>query len=84
MKKTTLIIGVQISSFSTQSEEVQKVFTEYGCSIRTRVGLHNVADGLCSLTALILLEFIGTPQLADEMIAKLTAIQGVTVKTMSF
>ena len=84
MKNSTLIIGVQISCFSKQAEEVQRIFTDYGCSIRTRVGLHNVADGLCSLTAVILIEFIGTQQTAEEMIAKLTAIDGVVVKTMTF
>ncbi|HBT78182.1 MAG TPA: hypothetical protein DEB39_14955 [Planctomycetaceae bacterium] len=79
-----LILGVNVGSFAKNSGEVQKVFSEYGCSIRTRLGLHEATEGACDPKGLILLEFVGGKQKADEMIAKLTAIQGIDVKTMSF
>lgn len=67
----TLIIGINVPSFAKNSCEIQKVFTEYGCSIRTRIGLHDVAEGLCSPSGIILVEFISGETSADEMIAKL-------------
>ncbi len=71
MAESHLILGVHVPSFAKCSGEIQKVFTEYGCSIRTRLGLHDVADGVCSPHGLILVEFISGTKMADEMIEKL-------------
>jgi len=80
-----LIIGVHVTSFAKNSGEIQKVFTEYGCNIRTRLGLHNVAENICSPEGLILIEFIGGEQLADEMIGKLMKTNpGLEIKKMAF
>ncbi len=84
MKNSTLIIGIHVQSVATQSAEVQKVLTEFGCSIRTRVGLHQVEGGACELSGLILIEFAGSVEESEKMIAKLSACPGVTVKTMAF
>lgn len=82
--KSHLILGVHVKSFSKDSGNVQKVFSEYGCAIRTRLGLHDVAEDVCSPQGLILVEFIGGAQKADEMTAKLAAIPGIEVKRMTF
>lgn len=58
MAQAPLILGINVPSFAKNSGEIQKVFTEYGCSIRTRIGLHDVAEGLCSPNGVILVEFI--------------------------
>lgn len=84
MKNEQVILGVNVTSFAKNSGEVQKVFTEYGCDIRTRLGLHDVAEGVCSPYALILVEFIGGEAKADEMTKKLTALEGIEVKKMVF
>ncbi len=79
-----IILGVNVTSFAKNSGEVQKVFCEYGCSIRTRLGLHNVADGVCAPNGLIVVEFIGDEAKADELSQKLTALPGIEVKKMVF
>lgn len=79
-----VILGVLVDNFSKDSVEVQKVFSQYGCSIRTRLGLHNATDGVCAPNGLILIEFIGGEAKADEMTAKLEAFSGVKVKKMCF
>ena len=85
MAQTSLIIGVNIPSFAKSSGEVQKVFSEYGCSIRTRLGLHDVAEGVCSTNGVILVEFVSGEKMADEMIAKLmTANPDLEIKKMVF
>jgi len=78
-----IILGVNITSFAKNSGEVQKVFCEYGCHIRTRLGLHDVSDNVCAPNGLILVEFIGEEE-ADEMTQKLTALPGIEVKQMVF
>lgn len=84
MSNPKIIFGVNITSFAKNSGEVQQVFSEYGCSIRTRLGLHDVAEGLCAPNGLILVEFIGGTELAAEMTKKLSAIPGIEVKQMVF
>ena len=85
MAQPLLIIGINVPSFVKNSGEIQKVLTEYGCSIRTRLGLHDVAEGICSPTGLILVDFINNEAKADEMIEKiLKANPDVEIKKMLF
>lgn len=79
-----IILGVNVTNFAKNSGEVQHVFCEYGCNIRTRLGLHEASDNVCAPNGLILVEFIGGPEKAAEMAAKLTALQGIEVKSMEF
>ena len=85
MAQASLIIGVNVPSFAKNSGEIQKIFSEYGCSIRTRLGLHDVAEGVCSTNGVILIEFVGGEKMADEMIAKLMAANpDLEIKKMVF
>jgi len=82
MKKSKrTILGVHVAHRSKHTARVQKILTEYGCSIRTRVGLHGAGDGVCSPNGLIVLEVIDSvPALAKA----LAAVPGVNVKKMVF
>ncbi len=60
------------------------MFTEYGCSIKTRLGLHSVAEDFCSPNGLVLLEMAGPEKPIFEMMDKLKAITGVDVQKMVF
>jgi hypothetical protein len=85
MAESHLILGIHVPSFAKNSGEIQKVFTEYGCNIRTRLGLHDVANEVCQSHGLILVEFIGGEALADEMIGKIKqANPDVEIKKMAF
>ena len=85
MAESHLILGVHVPNFTKCSGEIQKVFTEYGCNIRTRLGLHDAADEVCNPHGLILVEFIGGEAKADEMIAKAKqANHDVEIKKMVF
>lgn len=82
--KNRTIIGVKVSQFAKTSCQVQEVFKEHGCSIRTRIGLHDVNEGVCDPKGIILLEFIGDAAEQKKLIESLEAIGDVAVKTMSF
>ncbi len=70
MNDEHIIIGVHVSGPAKNAVEVQKVFTEYGCNIKTRIGLHDVDDNVCSPSGVVLLEFYGTTADAEAMAAK--------------
>ena len=78
-KKT--ILGVHVAQRTKHTAKVQKILSDYGCSIRTRIGLHDAGGGFCSPNGLILLEVVDR---AAALAAALAQIPGVTVKKMTF
>ena len=79
-----IIFGVHINDRVREVPDVQKILTQYGCQIRTRIGLHHVDEKLCSPRGLILLEMYGDEDTCDELARKLAAIEGVEVQRMVF
>ena len=82
--KNHYILGVHITDRIHKVNDVQQLLTEYGCNIRTRLGLHEASENICSPNGLILLEMIGDDARSQELGAKLGAIPGVEVKSMVF
>ena len=60
MSNEHIIIGIHVSDRLKNAVEVQKVFTEFGCNIKTRIGLHDVDANVCSPSGVVLIEFYGT------------------------
>jgi len=79
-----LVFGVHLTNRMNEASRVQQLFTDYGCNIRTRLGLHNVDDSFCDSKGLLLLEMFGDEATCQELATKLTAIEGVEVKQMEF
>lgn len=79
------VVGVHIPNRFKHATDVQKVLTEYGCNIRTRVGLHDVDKEYCATNGLLLLEMYGEAASLKEMMKKLEAIDdGIDVQQMIF
>jgi hypothetical protein len=79
-----IVLGIHITDRIRHAQKVQDLFTEYGCSIKTRIGLHTVSDKFCSPNGLVLLEMAGDEKPIFELIDKLGDIEGVDVKKMVF
>lgn len=79
-----IILGVHITDRIHHVDSVQHLLTEYGCSIRTRLGLHEADKGFCSPNGMLLLEMTDDEPTATELMDKLNAIEGVEVKKMTF
>ena len=79
-----VILGVHITDRIGHVDSVQHLLTQYGCSIRTRLGLHEADKGFCSPNGLLLLEMTDDDAKATELMNKLNAIEGVEVKKMTF
>lgn len=79
-----IILGVHITDRAHHAIRVQELLTEYGCNVKTRIGLHEVSDGACSPNGLLVLELVGSDDDCNELARKLTAVEGVDVKSMVF
>jgi len=79
-----IILGVQVTNRVENILDVQKILTEYGCNIKTRLGLHDVTESHCSNVGLLILETYGNEADILRMEAKLKKMNGLTVKKMVF
>lgn len=84
MEEPHVIYGVHVTNRATQVPNVQHLLSEYGCSIKTRIGLHRVDENACSPRGLILLEMFGNIATCQELKTKLAAMDGVDVQEMVF
>lgn len=79
----TTIIGVRLDNRTQTAVDFQRTLTNYGCIIKTRLGLHEVANNTCSPNGLILLEVINDTE-ANEFEKELCKIEGIEIQTMKF
>ncbi len=78
-----IILGVHITNRLKKAAEVQQLFSQYGCNIKTRLGLHEVQN-VCSPNGIVLLEMYGEDAVCLELADKLAAIEGMEVQKMIF
>jgi len=78
------ILGIHISQRVKEASKIQDILTKYGCSIRTRLGLHDIKDNYCSSIGLILLELHGEASELLNLENELLKIEGIDVQKMNF
>jgi hypothetical protein len=78
------VLGIGLSNRVENATEFQKVLTECGCYIKTRLGLHEVNENLCAPGGLIILEVYGGDAAVADMESKLKAVKGLQVQKMVF
>lgn len=78
------ILGVQVTDRIHKAGGVQQLLTEYGCFIKTRIGLHEVNDNFCAPNGIMVLELFGDEKTCDELQEKLVGMEGVNVQEMVF
>lgn len=72
---STTIIGIRLENRTECAVEFQKIITEFGCEIKTRLGLHPPDDFICLNYGIILLEVAGEAKKLREKLAKKWDIQ---------
>lgn len=78
------IYGIHIPEREKASVEVQDILTRYGCSVKTRLGLHLSTEDGKSQGGLLILELCGTREESDRLKQALQQIDGITLKSMEF
>ena len=74
------ILVILVSQRSVSAVEVQKILTDWGCFIKTRLGIHDGVGNQCSDSGLIILEIVAEKEKREELAAKLKALKGVDVQ----
>ena len=82
MAKHVTVLGIRIEDRVKEAGEVQKVLTKFGCSIKTRLGLHEVSNDFCSSSGLILLELTGPKDEQEKLHETLVKIPGTLIRKM--
>ena len=82
--KEVRILGVMINDPSKGAEKIQSILTKYGCTIRTRLGLHDIDENYAIDTGLMLLELRGEMEEYLRLENELLALDGVEVQKMVF
>ncbi len=81
MKRNVLLVLVSIRKES--AVKVQQILTEWGCFIKTRLGLHEGVLDNCSESGLIFLELAGDESKHQELARKLNLLKNVDAKLVS-
>ena len=79
----TVIFGVRLDNRTQSAMDFQKVLTEFGCIIKTRLGLHTVDAGVCAPNGIIIIEAIDDQE-AVKLESELKKIENIEVQTMKF
>ena len=74
------VLLILISLRTKIAPTVQKLLTDWGCYIKTRLGLHQGTLGDCTESGLLFLELEGDREKHKELERKLNLLNGVKAK----
>lgn len=80
MDKAIMII--HMTQRKEAAPRVQETLTEFGCIIKTRLGIHDGVTDKCSNDGLILLELMAKAADSKALEDRLRALPGVKTKTV--
>ena len=79
---STTIFGIKLLNRVDTAAYFQAIMTKYGCSIKTRIGLHEASNGICSPNGIILIEYIGED--VSEFEKELKELKDIEIQKMVF
>ena len=82
--KEIWILGIHITDRLKKVSDVQSILTKFGCSIRTRLGLHEADGDFCARSGLIILELTGSREEFVKLENELLKVEGLEVRKMVF
>ena len=74
------IMLILVGKRRESAAQVQKLLTDYGCYIKTRLGLHDASETICSEDGLIILELVGDKKKQQELFDALKKVPCLNVK----
>ncbi len=81
-ESTIAVVGLLVNNRSEVAGQVQKTFTSFGCTIRTRLGINN--EDQAKDEGLILLELVGEHTEMNSLVKRLKSINNISVGVISF
>ena len=62
------IIGIELENRQENAIKLQEILSKYGCSIKTRIGLHDMGEYKCLNYGIVLIEVIDkVNEIYDEL-----------------
>lgn len=80
MEKTVLL--VLVNDRKETAVTVQKILTDWGCTIKTRLGIHDGVLDNCTNSGLLVLDIVGEKEKNEEMTRKLNLVKGVKAQVV--
>jgi len=81
MEKTVLL--VLLSDRKETAVTFQKILTDWGCMVKTRLGIHDGVLDHCSNYGLVVLDIVGEKQKLEEMTRKLNLVKGIKAQLIT-
>lgn len=78
------LLGILIKERQKAATKVQELLTQFGCSIKTRLGMHEATDDRCAPHGLIILELTGDKDEMMKLENALNDIESVEAKNITF
>lgn len=78
----TTIFGIRLSDRIKNAKDFQEVLSNYGCIIKTRIGLHDMSCGVCSPNGIILLEVVNNEEEISNLVMDLQKLKGIKFNIM--
>jgi hypothetical protein len=78
------ILGIAVTDNAAEAIKVQNLLTKFGCTIKTRLGLHEVSNDECNSEGIILLELTGNTDEMDKLENELLKIESLKLRKMIF
>jgi len=71
------LLAIIVDKRKKTAPTVQKILTDWGCWIKTRLGIHDGVLDKCSNVGLIIVELVGERKKHQELSHKLCLLDGV-------
>ncbi len=79
-----LILAIHVTNRTQHASDLQAVLSDFGCYIKTRLGLHDAEENFCSGNGIIILELLDNLDKMLELKGKVNSIAGVSAKEIVF
>lgn len=79
-----IIMAIHVTDRMQRVGALQQALSEFGCYIKTRLGLHEATADFCSQNGLIILEMLDDKEKMQELKEKVNSIEGLEAKEIIF
>ncbi|MDC7224514.1 MAG: hypothetical protein PQJ60_12290 [Spirochaetales bacterium] len=76
------LVAVKIGKREDTATAVQALLTDFGCNIKVRLGLHDLPEGACSPSGLVILQVTADGDELEKFLNDLNGVDEVTAKSL--
>ena len=80
----SIILAIKLEERLENSLKLQKILSNFGCQIKTRLGLHDIMDNCCTNWGIIVLQFVGDEISLKNLEKEISEIQNTKIGKIIF